>query len=242
MKNALLSWYRARQFDPRLLGLLVNPFFLARRRLHGAVAEHAVALRGRSLLDVGCGTKPYRALFDVTEYIGLDIDSEFTRSRGIADVLYDGKRFPFEDARFEAVLCNQVLEHVFNPDDFIGELARVMAPGGRLLLTVPFIWDEHEQPWDYARYTSYGLKHLLERHGLQVVRHDKLLDDISILAQLFNAYMFKVLSAAHSPKLALALTPLLIAPVSALGWVAGKVFPRNPDLFLDHVVIAERIA
>jgi SAM-dependent methyltransferase len=240
MKAALIAWYRTRQFDPRVVGLLINPFFLARRRLHKAIAERSVELHGRRLLDVGCGTKPYRKLFDVTEYLGLDIDSEITRRRGIADVLYDGGKFPFADARFEAVLCNQVLEHVFNPDEFVSELARVLAPGGRLLLTVPFIWDEHEQPWDYARYTSFGLRHILERHGLRVLRHDKLLDDLSALAQLFNAYLFKILSA-RSPRIALAVTPLVMAPVSLLGLLAGWLFPRNPDLFLDHVVVAERI-
>ena len=73
------------------------------------------------------------------------------------------------------MLCNQVLEHVFNPQEFLGELGRVLARGGRLLLTVPFVWDEHEQPFDYARYSSFGLKALLEQHGFRVLQHRKLL-------------------------------------------------------------------
>jgi SAM-dependent methyltransferase len=239
MKAALLSWYRARQFDPGPAGLFVNPFFLARRSLRSSMQGLAGELRGR-LLDVGCGTKPYRALFDVSEYVGLDIDSETTRRRAIADVLYDGTRFPFDDGRFDAVLCNQVLEHVFNPDTFVDEFRRVLAPGGRLLLTVPFIWDEHEQPWDYARYSSFGLRSLLERHGFKVLRHEKLLDDASVLFQLLNAYLFKV-TRSRSLLLSLLLTPVLMAPVSVLGWLAGLVLPRNPDLFLDQVVVAERI-
>jgi SAM-dependent methyltransferase len=204
------------------------------------MVENAGQMRGRSLLDVGCGTKPYRNLFDVTKYVGLDVDSELTRSRGIADVLYDGKRFPFNDASFDAVLCNQVLEHVFNPDEFVSELARVMVPGGRLILTVPFVWDEHEQPWDYARYTSFGLRHLLEGHGLRITRHDKLLNDISVIAQLLNAYLFKVLDA-RSSLIRLALTPFIMAPVSLCGWLAGWLMPKNPDLFLDHMIVAEKI-
>ena len=58
-------------------------------------------------------------------------------------------------------MCNQVLEHVFNPDDFVREIARVLKPGGALLLTVPFVWNEHEQPYDYARYSSFGLRAFL---------------------------------------------------------------------------------
>lgn len=239
MKAALLAWYRARQFDPGFLGLFVNPFFLARRRLRASMRSLAGNLSGR-LLDVGCGTKPYRALFEVTEYVGLDIDSETTRRLAVADVLYDGTRFPFGDGRFDAILCNQVLEHVFNPDSFVDEIRRVLSPGGRLLLTVPFVWDEHEQPWDYARYSSFGLRALLERHGFKVLCQEKLLADASMLFQLLNAYLFKI-TRSRSALLNLLLTPVLMAPVSALGLVAGLLLPRNPDLFLDHVVIAERI-
>jgi SAM-dependent methyltransferase len=237
MKAALKRWYRSQQFDPGLAGLLVNPFFLARRSLLRAVRAFSSQLRGR-LLDVGCGSQPYRALFRVDEYVGMDIDSEVARRRAVADVFYDGGRFPFEDGRFDAVLCNQVLEHVFDPDAFVAEIRRVLAPGGRLLLTVPFVWDEHEQPWDYARYSSFGLRSLLERHGLRVVRHDKLMDDASVLFQLFNAYVFKV-TRTRWPLVNLSLTPLLMAPASLLGWVAGAVLPRNPDLFLDQIVLAE---
>lgn len=239
MKAHLLAWYRRQQFDPTWVGLWINPFFLARRRLQRCMRHLAGELKGR-LLDVGCGTQPYRALFSVSEYIGLDIDSETTRRRGIADVLYDGGRFPFDDGRFDAVLCNQVLEHVFEPERFVSEIRRVLAPGGKLLLTVPFVWDEHEQPWDYARYSSFGLKALLERHGLRVLKQEKLLDDVSMLFQLFNAYLFKV-TRTRWPLLNQVFVLLLMAPMSALGWLAGLLLPRNPDLFLDQVVVAERI-
>jgi SAM-dependent methyltransferase len=66
-----------------------------------------------------------------------------------------------------------VLEHVFNPDDFLNEVNRVLKPSGKLLLTVPFVWDEHEQPYDYARYSSFGLRSLLEKHGFSIVKHEK---------------------------------------------------------------------
>jgi SAM-dependent methyltransferase len=238
VKAALVAIYRRQQFDPGCLGLFINPFFLARRRLRQAVAAMAPELRGR-LLDVGCGTKPYRPLFQVDSYVGLDIDSETTRRQGSADMLYDGGRFPFDDASFDAVLCNQVLEHIFEPQAFLQEIRRVLRPGGRLLLTVPFVWDEHEQPWDYARYSSFGLKALLEGQGLVLLRQHKLLDDPSVLFQLFNAYLFKI-TRSTQPLLNLLSCAVLMAPVSALGWIAAKLLPRNPDLFLDQIVLAER--
>jgi SAM-dependent methyltransferase len=238
MITALRNWVCTQQFTPGAFAPFVNPFYLARRGLWKAIRSNAGAIRG-AVLDVGCGTKPYRALFDVSEYVGMDIDNEMTRQRASADVLYDGTRFPFEDGRFDAVLCNQVLEHIFTPDTFVAEIRRVLAPGGCLLLTVPFVWDEHEQPWDYARYSSFGLRSLLERHGFKVLRQEKLLADASVLFQMLNAYLFKV-TRARSPFFNLLLIPVLMAPVSLLGWLAGVVLPRNPDLFLDQVVVAER--
>jgi len=238
MISYLKTIYRRQMFFPGGLGLFINPFYFARSGLSKAMIDLAPSLSGR-LLDVGCGTKPYRSLFNVADYVGLDIDSESTRKRGIADYLYDGGRFPFEDAAFDSILCNQVLEHVFNPDEFLGEINRVLKPGGRLLLTVPFVWDEHEQPYDYARYSSFGLRALLEKQGLQILQHKKLAADASILFQLGNAYLYKITQNLPTPIKRL-LTVTVMALINILGVLAGRLLPGNPDLFLDHVVLAEK--
>ena len=237
MKSALLRFIGSQQFNPGLLGAFVNPFFLARRLLWREVAAASAELAGR-LLDVGCGSQPYRTLFTEHVYTGLDIDSPRTRKLAVADAFYDGHRFPFEDARFDAVLCNQVLEHVFNPTEFLSEVRRVMTPGARLLLTVPFVWDEHEQPWDYARYSSFGLRSLLEQNGFRVLRQRKLMADFSLLFQLAIAYLYKV-TLTGSPHLNLLLTVLLFGPMSLIGLAAGTLLPKNQDLFLDQLVVAE---
>ena len=197
-------------------------------------------LKGK-LLDVGCGTKPYEFLFMIDSYIGLDIDTEVACKRGIADQFYNGKLFPFPDCSFDSALCNQVLEHVFNPDEFLSEITRVLKPGGKLLLTVPFVWDEHEQPYDYARYSSFGLRALLEKQGLQILQHKKLGGDASIIFQLTNAYLYKI--TQYLPKqIRLLFTATVIAFFNLVGILAAKVLPDNPDLFLDHVVLAEKVS
>lgn len=239
MTSSLRRYLRRQQFAPSLAGAFVNPFFLARRQLWREITTASASLSG-PLLDVGCGTKPYRELFATETYVGLDIDSEESRSRGVADAFYDGMTFPFEAERFDSVLCNQVLEHVFNPDQFVSEIRRVLTRGGRLLLTVPFVWDEHEQPYDYARYSSFGLKALLERQGFKVVTHRKLLADASMLFQLVNAYLFKV-TRTRSRTFNLVVTACLSGPLSLLGLAAGRLLPANPDLFLDQLVVAERL-
>lgn len=238
MRTAIRRFISAQQFAPGIWGAFVNPFFIARRGLQRGMAAASQQLSGR-LLDVGCGQQPYRGLFTHCAYVGLDIDSARTRQLAIADAFYDGKRFPFEDATFDAVLCNQVLEHVFNPDEFVSEIRRVLAPNGRLLLTVPFVWDEHEQPWDYARYSSFGLRALLERHGFKMLQQRKLVADASLLFQLTIAYLYKVMRT-ESPLLNLSVTALLFGPLSLLGLLARAVLPGNDDLFLDQLVLAQK--
>jgi SAM-dependent methyltransferase len=202
------------------------------------MTRYAGFLKGK-LLDVGCGSKPYKNLFHVDEYVGLDIDSEVSRKRAIADKFYDGHAFPFSNQEFDSVLCNQVLEHVFNPDEFLSEIYRVMKPDARLVLTVPFVWDEHEQPFDYARYSSFGLKALLERNGLKVVQHEKIGTDISTLFQLANAYLYKV-SERWNKYMRLALIIFVMGLVNFIGVIARCILPKNSDLFLDHIILAEK--
>jgi SAM-dependent methyltransferase len=238
MIQLLRRIHRKQIFFPNFLGLIINPFYFARAGLAKAIAVFAQLLKGR-LLDIGCGSKPYKKLFVVDEYVGLDIDSEITRKRKIADQLYDGKVFPFSSNSFDSALCNQVLEHVFNPDEFLSEIYRVLKPSGKLLLTVPFVWDEHEQPYDYARYSSFGLRFLLEKNGFHVLEQKKIGGDATIIFQLINAYIFKVIQ--NWPRLIrFLLTVSLIALFNILGLILGWLLPKNEDLFLDQIILVEK--
>ncbi len=239
MKSWLKSTYRREMFSPGWFAIFINPFYFARAGLYRAMTDFAPRLNGR-LLDVGCGSKPYRSLFSVGTYVGLDVDNESSRRQGVADHLYDGHTFPFAEGAFDSVLCNQVLEHVFNPDEFLREIARVLTPGGRLLLTVPFVWDEHEQPYDYARYSSFGLRALLEKNGFRLIVHNKLGADVTTLFQLLNVYLFKVIRPMPVA-LRLLFTVTIMAFVNLFGLLARSLLPSSPDLFLDHVVLAERL-
>lgn len=232
MFDRLQASIRAQAFHPGLLGLLVNPFYFARKGLHQHIVALAPSVHGR-LLDVGCGSKPYQKYFEASEYIGLDMQGRNKH----ADRSYDGKTFPFSDGEFDAVLTSEVLEHVFNPDEFLSEINRVLRDGGVLLLTVPFVWDEHEQPFDYARYSSFGLRHLLESHGFEIIEHRKTMDDIRVIFQLVNAYIYKK-AVTGSWRMNLLLTVILMAPFNVLGELFAKILPNNSDLYLDNIILA----
>jgi len=236
--SLLRERWRREHYLPSLLGLIVNPFYFARRGLRDELGRHFPALTGE-VLDVGCGCKPYRALVPATRYVGLDVDNPFTRKVAAADVFYDGGGFPLPDESFDAVLCSQVLEHVFMPDKFLGEIHRVLRPGGRLLLAVPFMWDEHEQPHDFGRYSSFGLRALLERDGFEVIEQRKSMADFGALTQLASAWLFKVVQT-RSKRVNLTTQLLLIAPINVLGALLRLVLPRSEDFFLDNVVLARK--
>jgi len=178
--------YISEQFNPKIIGLLINPFYFARKGLYQNVSSLVSQLNGK-LLDVGCGTKPYKSICNnVNEYIGLEIDDEGNRQHKFADVFYDGNTIPFENKEFDSILSNQVFEHVFNSNDFLKEINRVTKMGGVFLMTVPFVWDEHEQPYDYARYSSFGLKHILSENGFEIVEHRKSNNGLEVIFQLIN--------------------------------------------------------
>jgi SAM-dependent methyltransferase len=197
-----------------------------------------------TVLDVGCGTSPYRELFAQSNYIGIEVvlaSNNGSSKRG-ADALYDGRSLPFADASIDNILCNQVLEHVFEPAAFLSELHRVLRPGGRLMMTVPFVWDEHEQPYDFARYSSFGLAHLTQRCGFQIVQARRTLADASLFAQLWLAYCFKVIIRTNRNSLArkVAIASVCV-PVNIAGLILQRFLPSNQDLYLDNAVILTRL-
>jgi SAM-dependent methyltransferase len=238
MLDSVKSHYVNQMFHPGLTGLFVNPFYFARRELVAAVRDLGGELTGR-VLDVGCGERPYERLIRASEYVGLELDTPEARARNRADAYYDGHRFPFADNSFDGVLCNQVLEHVFEPDSFLREIARVLKDGGRLLLTVPFVWDEHEQPRDFGRYSSFGLAALLARHGFELLQTRKTAADVRALFQMVNAYLYKI-TACRNPYVNLLASLLLMAPFNVIGSLLAWVTPSNPDFYLDNVVLARK--
>lgn len=237
-KAKLRAVYLRAAFFPGLLGLLVNPFYFARTGLAKNIKELAFNITGRTL-DVGCGSKPYAGLYRSDEYIGLEIDTPQNRLSKNADYFYDGNSFPFADASFDSIVANEVFEHVFNPDQFLNEAARVLKDGGLVLMTMPFVWDEHEQPYDFARYSSFGIKALLEKQGFEVVEQRKSMDDIRVIFQLLNAYIFKQ-TVTKNAWLNLLITLTLMAPINILGELLFFITPRNADLYLDNIVLAKK--
>lgn len=228
----------APRFSPSALSYVTNPFDVARGSLYEGISRHSGALHGR-VLDIGCGTAPYSREFFPGRWTGLEIDSDANRARGVATLFYDGTYFPVESSTFGGILCTQVLEHVFEPEIFLGEVFRVLEPGGRVLITVPFLWEEHEAPADYGRYSSFGLRHLLESSGFTIVTQEKLTTGTRGLGQLAIANFASSLD--HSkPASVFAAQILFMFPMKLFFELFAKFFPGNENLFLDNLIVCEK--
>jgi SAM-dependent methyltransferase len=219
-----------------------HPYYFIRHMLLAEIKKNTTQLNGR-ILDFGCGSKPYMALFNYTEYIGLDFENEgHPHDHEVIDVFYDGKNIPFADEHFDSVLSTEVFEHVFSLDETLRELNRVLKPGGKMLFTCPFVWNEHEVPYDYARYTRFALAHLLQKNGFEVISHGKSGHFICTIHQLLNLYFFRKLASSICRfwltnwmyKL------LLVMPINVGGIVASFVLPKDKTLYLNNVVVAQK--
>ncbi len=191
------------------------------------------------MLDFGCGRKPYENLFSVTEYIGLDMEQTGHDHRNSkVDVFYDGRHIPLPDNSFDALVCSEVLEHVFDPDIILQEIRRVLKPEAMVLVTVPFCWNEHEVPYDYARYSSFGIVHLLKKNGFQVLEVKKSGHFSQVSFQLWALYFFELFRKwGLTGKI---LSMLLIVPINIAGSIFQFLLTRNDTLYFNSIITGKK--
>ena len=84
---------------------------------------------------------------------------------------------PVPDSSYDTVVCTELLEHVEHPAHVAAEIWARPRPGGRLVLTVPFLGRLHEEPRDFYRYTRHGLLSIFSESGFtveEIVEHGSL--------------------------------------------------------------------
>ena len=124
-----------------------------------------------SILDAGAGEGVYKKLFSHCKYKAIDLAvGESCWNYSNLDYVGPLHEMPIEDDVFDAVLCTQVLEHLEWPRESVKEMYRVLKPGGKLFMTVPMAQNEHQTPYDFFRYTSYGLGSICTHAGFQGVK------------------------------------------------------------------------
>ncbi len=223
----LLAW---------LAGTPLDPLWIARRSLRRELARAAPHGRGR-LLDIGCGVKPYRAMFaGVTSYLGIERPGTLSKS-AVVDVYADALGLPFRAASFDTVLCSEVLEHVPEPSRLFAEAVRVMKPGAVFILSTPQTWGLHEVPFDFYRFTRYGLEHLARAGGLEVVEIRSTCGTFAMVGQRLASFFFYATGAYRFAPLNLLMRfPLALGQIVAVA--LDELCGRRGDT-LDNVMVAK---
>jgi SAM-dependent methyltransferase len=166
LRRALWRWHAEQEarFASR------NPI-LPESQLDAIRRVHATVPAGSAVLDVGGGNGRWRRLLGVGgDYTVADIAAPDPASLepDVTHVVADATSLPFADSSFGLVLMIEMLQYVAEPATAVAEGARVLAPGGALVLATRQAWRAHGPPEDRFRFTRYGLEHMLESAGLHV--------------------------------------------------------------------------
>jgi SAM-dependent methyltransferase len=153
-----------------------------KRVLQQLIVEHIK--EGVLLVDYGCGSRPYEPLFldRKAKYVGVDVGDN-----PLADLIVHpggNQRVDLPDESADAVLSSQVLEHVIDVDAYLDECSRLLRPEGILLLSTHGCWTYHPYPTDVRRWTCWGLKHEIEKHGFQVIAQKGCVGPLAYTTQL----------------------------------------------------------
>lgn len=228
----------------------IAPHFINRYYLDRDI-KYAVThaqMHGR-VLDIGCGDKPYQKYFTHADrYIGVDF-RQYSHTKGYAqagkpDVYFPPNytatfRLPFADNSFDHAVSFQVIEHHPEPDTLISEIARVVKPGGQIIISAPFIWSIHEAPHDYFRFTHFALVQMLNNHGCTVEHVLRQGSVCSLIITIITDYCIWLASKNRLLRLvAYAAYPVLLI-MAYICLILDQLFCSD-TLFLNYVVSASK--
>jgi len=179
----------------------LKPDYIEKQSLYDSIKliTKIYPFKGR-LLDIGCGNKPYEGLFKNCDYMGIDFkkySANKTFHCGKPDIFFlenYKKNFVMSNIpnqSLDVVVSFQVLEHHKKPEIFFKECSRILKPGGYLLITVPFVWELHEEPNDYYRFTEYIINNFCDGSNLKLIETIRRKGVFCVVNQIVNNKFLK---------------------------------------------------
>ncbi|WP_324171531.1 class I SAM-dependent methyltransferase [Sulfurimonas sp.] len=150
-----------------------NMGYLNHKHLHNSFIKSLPYLNG-ICTDIGSGNAIYKKLIlpHVDKYIAVDkseIHRHMFQTSKEKFIDADIKNLPFDSNSIDSVILTQVLEHIDEPYKALCEVQRVLKKGGILILSVPFIYQAHATPYDFFRFSEYGLKELCKKYDFEIL-------------------------------------------------------------------------
>ena len=230
-----------RLFQP-LVRTPLHPQWLVLRE-KDATRSAVLRVSNGCVIDIGCGDRWLaEEIGKDGNYIGLDYPPTVAQGYpGMPDVFGNASQLPFRDAVADTVLLLDVLEHLRAPVAAITEAARILKPGGSLILQVPFLYPVHDAPNDYQRWTRDGLQFMLAEHGLVVTEESAYGRPLETAAALGAIGLAKsglnILTRRRVAILVLPLIAALIPLVNVSGWLLGVILPADPFMPLSYRLV-----
>ncbi len=229
MAEHIIGLLKKTPFHPQWLALLGDPYQLVSRLEPG---------KGDRILDIGCGRGWLKTrLPDGIEYIGFDYPATgIDRYHAEQDILGSAEALPFDTNSMDVVVCLEVMEHLPDPFGAVAEIARVLRPGGRAAISIPFAYPIHDAPFDFQRLTSFQLKRLVEQSDLRIEYFGETihaLESAALLANLaFGKTVLDGIKRKHPIALLLPVLVVLVPIINLSGWLGARFAGKCGTSFL----------
>jgi len=162
----------------------LNPLRIIRKNLFNSIVKNKHYIYW-NVLDFWCWEKPYKNLFKFDSYEGLDYPKTWHDNRkNDIEIYWDWKTIPRKDEFYDSFICTEVFEHLFDLNSAVSEIYRVLKKWGYWIITLPFVFWEHEIPYDFARYTYFWIEYILKNHWFKIEKHFRIWNSWSTLLQL----------------------------------------------------------
>lgn len=233
----MIKFIEKEKFNPSFFSIFYHPFYYVRREIFAFLESNTNFLSG-NLLDFGGGSKPYQDLFKNSQnYFSIEVFSNKENLK--SDIYYNGSELPFADNTFDSILCTEVFEHVEKLDDVIDELYRVLKPGGRMIVTTPFMCMEHEMPYDFRRFSFNGLSKLMKKNNFKILASQKLLNNFHVFFQTLNFYIYQVFLKKKT-KYLIYIIYFLAGPINFLSLFLNFFLPKVDEMYFGTGMVVEK--
>lgn len=178
-----------------------------------------------TLVDLGCGESPYESYFlqYSDKYIGVDWENTSHNSK--ATILSDlNNSINLDNNSADTIVSFSVMEHLYNPQQFLNESFRILKKDSHIILQVPWQWHIHEAPHDYFRYTPFGLEYMLKKSGFKEIKISAQSGYFTTACLKFNYFLVRLIYKL--PKIIMYPLAFLCLPIWTLGQLLAPLLDK----------------